>query len=278
MRNKILIVCVLQLALFVNWSQAETFSDKAKVSWQKSLQTGNEAQPYTQHFAIGFSLAFVILLLIGILYLHNRKKLRLQKLYSQQLLLSLEQEKARISRMLHDSIGQNVLFLRNQMILNNTQELIPLLDGTLAGIRNISRDLYPNQLEKYGLIAAIDALIERVQEQADIFISHDLEALNAAMSEDQYISCYRIIEECVSNAVAHAEAAALRISAQKKHNGIELLVQDNGKGFDKSALAKKAGSAMGIFHIEERTRYLKGRLKLETSPGNGTKYTFFIPA
>lgn len=226
-------------------------------------------------FVVLITIPMVLLLSTGILYFWLRRKLWIEKRYSEQLLLSLEKEKAQISQELHNTVGQHVLYIKNQLIRTNQLEWMPSVDETIEKVRNISRELYPVSLDKYGLITAVDALVETIDEKHNLFVSHDLEALNPEMPNDQKLHWYRIIEACVSNTLQHAEATALRISATAKRPGIELIIQDNGKGFDKSILAAKP---MGLLNIQQRIKYLKGKFDLETSPGNGTKYIFLIPA
>jgi signal transduction histidine kinase len=164
------------------------------------------------------------------------------------------------------------------MIKNNDLRLMSSVDETLEEVRNISKDLYPNQLEKYGLIAAVDALAEKVKESSNVFVSFDLDAIDKNISADKQINFYRIIQECITNALKHAEASALRITASQMNGNLELVIQDNGKGFDKEILSKKAQLSFGLLNLEERVKHLKGKLILETSPGKGTKYIFSIPS
>lgn len=243
-----------------------------------ALEAENQIQRNARNFIIILSLMLLLLITVGLIYFNNKKNLKVREQHSQQLILSQEKERQRISKELHDSIGQNILFIKNQMIKKNDLSLMPSVDETLEEVRNISKDLYPNQLEKYGLIAAVDALAEKVKESSRVFVSHDLEAINKNIPVDQLINYYRIMQECISNTIKHADATALRISAERNNDNIELTIQDNGKGFDESTIAKKAQRSFGILNIEERVKYLKGKFKLETSPGKGTKYTFLIPA
>ena len=253
-------------------SKKETF----KAGYREKPQTKNTIS--LRNSIIIFAFMLLILATVSILYIQNRKKLYIQQQYSQRLLIAQEEEKDRISRELHNNIGQNILFIRNQMVKGQQTELLPAVDQTIREVRNISRDLYPTQLEKYGLTTAVDALIEGIQEHSEIFISHDLEVLDIDLSNNQKINYYRIIQECISNTLKYAEASALRISTETKPNGIELTIQDNGKGFDKSILTRKSSRSMGMLNIEERVKSLKGKFELETSPGNGTRYTFLIPS
>ncbi|MCD6069265.1 MAG: signal transduction histidine kinase [Bacteroidetes bacterium] len=223
------------------------------------------------------SLIVLVLLVAAFVYYNIRKNLRVKEEYTRQLLTGQEKERQRISKELHDGVGQHILFLRNQLVKLENESLIASADETLEEVRSISKNLYPNQLEKYGLIAAVDAMIKKLGESSGIFASHDLEAFKRELSAEQQINIYRLIQECVTNAVKHASATALRITATEAGRNIELVIQDDGKGFDKQKLKQAAQKSFGVLNLEERVRLLKGRSALETSPGNGTKWTFIIP-
>jgi signal transduction histidine kinase len=237
----------------------------------------NRIAKNTRNFIIVLALMLIVIITFGFTWFNNRKHLRVKEEYSHQLILSQEKERQRISKELHDSIGQNILFIKNQLVKQNNTDLMASVDETLEEVRNISKDLYPNQLEKYGLAAAVDALAEKVKETSSIFVSHDLEAFGKEINSDKQINYYRLIQECISNTMKHSEATALRITASVTNGMIELIVQDNGKGFDKLTLAKKAQRSFGLLNIEERVHYLKGRFDLQTAPGKGTKYIFNLP-
>jgi signal transduction histidine kinase len=240
------------------------------------LEAQNRIDKTKRNYVILATLLALLSTTIALVYYNNRKSLKMQEHYSHQLILSQEQERQRISKELHDSVGQNMLFIKNQMIKNSETRLLPSVDETLEEIRSISKDLYPNQLEKYGLIAAVEALSEKIKDATGIFVSHDLEALAGEIPSDKRINIYRIIQECVSNAMKHSSATALRITATAPSQTIELAIQDNGKGFDKHSLKHKAQKSFGVLNMEERVKLLNGRAEVESSPGNGTKWKFYF--
>jgi signal transduction histidine kinase/Tfp pilus assembly protein PilF len=242
-----------------------------------ALEAESNLQKSTRNFVVAIAAMIIVVIILAFVYYNSRKSLRMRKQYARQLLQSQESERQRISKELHDSIGQNILFIRNQLVKSNS-DLLPSIDETLSEVRSISKDLYPNQLEKYGLVAAVDALAEKVKDSSGIFVSHDLEAFNRDIAADKQIQYYRIIQECITNTLKHAEASALRITATSMNGSTELVVQDNGKGFDKQTLTGKAQHSFGMLNLEERTRFLGGKFELESSPGNGTKYKFSLPA
>lgn len=226
------------------------------------------------------SLLFIGIIIVFFILKHQKEKQKLQALFSQQLIETQENEKQRISRELHDSVGQNILFIKNQLSKTNANNdvsaILETVNQTIAEVRNISKDLYPNQLEKYGLAAAIENLGEKVTESCGIFISADFQDTEQYLSKDAMIHLYRIIQEAINNAVKHAAATALRITAEKKENKLHFLIQDNGKGFDKSILAKKQQSSFGLLSMEERVKILGGKLEIETALNHGTKLQFTL--
>jgi signal transduction histidine kinase len=242
-----------------------------------ALEAQNQIHKNTRNYVVIISILVLVLLSVGFIYFNSKNNLKMQEAFSHQLIQSQEEERKRISRELHDSVGQNVLFLKNQLIKRNDETLLGSVNETLEEIRSISKDLYPNQLEKYGLIAAIDGLAEKTKEATGIFVSHDLEAVKDGLSSEKQISIYRIIQECISNAMKHAAPTALRITAEKNDENVQLVVQDNGRGFDKLELKRKAQKSFGILNIEERVKLIHGTSELETSPGNGTKWIFNFP-
>ena len=232
-----------------------------------------------------FFAAFLVLL-IGLLltfyqYRKNKTEKDLQQKIAFQLIQAQEDERQRIAKDLHDSVGQNILFLKNQVQNNgdqiDTTKLVKSIDDALQEIRNISKNLYPNQLEKYGLIAAVEALADEVSQSTGIFVSSDMEGIEEILNNNVKINFYRIIQEFVNNTLKHAEATAIRITAQQTDQTIELIVQDNGKGFDKADMQRKANRSFGLINMEERVKMLKGTFAIESEPGKGTKSTFSIP-
>ncbi len=232
-----------------------------------------------------FFAAFLVLL-IGLLltfhqYRKNKTEKDLQQKIAFQLIQAQEDERQRIAKDLHDSVGQNILFLKNQVQNNSDQidttKLIKSIDDALQEIRNISKNLYPNQLEKYGLIAAVEALADEVSQSTGIFVSSDMEGIEEILNNNVKINFYRIIQEFVNNTLKHADATAIRITAQQTDQTIELIVQDNGKGFDKADMQRKANRSFGLINMEERVKMLKGTFAIESEPGKGTKSTFSIP-
>lgn len=229
-------------------------------------------------------IAFIVLLLIIIILLihrrNHRNEKKLREFFTEQQLKSQEDERQRISKDLHDSVGQNMLFIKNQLL--QLQQPIPDLvmtsvEQALQEIRSISKELYPNQLDQYGLQSAVDVLCEKVRASSHVFISSELNIDRSEMNKELKINCYRIIQESITNALKHAAASAIRITGERIGNTLEFIVQDNGKGFDESIRSKLIHRSFGLLNIEERVRIMHGQLDIETGLNKGTKLKFQIP-
>lgn len=255
----------------------QKFEAEKKARQIEALLAENKLERERRNAGIGIGIFMLISICVGGLYVNNRKTLRLKQLHTGQLLTTQEMERQRIAKELHDSVGQNILFIRNQLVKEKNETLLGSVDQTLEEVRGISKDLYPNQLEKYGLAAAIEALAEKLKLSTGIFMSSNLDELSLELSSEHKISFYRIIQECVSNTIKHANATAVRVTATVKDKMVELVVQDNGQGFDTGILAEKAHRSFGMLNLEERVKLLQGRFQLESKQGEGTRSVFLIP-
>ncbi|MDO8970945.1 MAG: sensor histidine kinase, partial [Saprospiraceae bacterium] len=243
----------------------------------QQIKAGQIQQQRVLMFAGLISLLLVIFI---IRFRNQRNTNQLREAFGQDLISAQEQERQRISRELHDSVGQNILFVKNRLQrLSPAPEpaLLSSIDTALEEVRNIAKDLYPNQLEEYGLRSAVESLCELAQESSGVFVSSDLEGIDEKLNREARINCYRIIQECINNTLKHAEASAIRITSKRYPDKVELVVQDNGKGFDKSLLERKAGRSFGMINMAERVKMLRGKFDLESSANKGAKFTFSIP-
>lgn len=246
----------------------------------ETVQLLNQAKIQRLYLVIA---VLILLVLLVVLYINDRKnKLEkaLRQQFSKQLIQSQEEERFRISKELHDSVGQNILFIKNQIqksAVETNPRLMQSVDIALEEVRNISKNLYPNQLEQYGLSSAVDGLCDKIKESTNLFVSSDFQLPDEKLSKETKINCYRIIQECVNNTLKHAKATAIRITGELTGNQIRLIVQDNGSGFEKSQLHINANRSFGLLNLEERVRILHGKFELETAPGKGTKSLFLIP-
>ena len=220
-------------------------------------------------------------LLFGIIILYrNQKELKnvknLHEKFSQDLLQSQEIERVRISKDLHDDLGQKLLIIKNKLINSGNEETKVLVEDTINDVRSISRDLYPFQLQELGITKAIEHTITQIDENTTLFISSEIENIDNLFKKDQEVNIYRIIQESLSNIIKHAKAKASKVSITKLKDSIIISIKDNGVGYNFSEKYKETDS-LGLKTLLERTKFLNGKMKVHSKNGDGTLIEFTFP-
>ncbi|HPD63857.1 MAG TPA: histidine kinase [Bacteroidia bacterium] len=207
--------------------------------------------------------------------LKNEKQRRLAALIEGQ-----EQERRRISREIHDSLGQQLLAMKLKLENNCSSEfseygeLHSLVLKTISETREISNLLAPVELQESRLDEALKSLIVKFQQNSGIktdFVSYGIPG-NIDISIKTYL--YRIVQEGLSNILKHAGATQADIQLLGNKEQLTLIIQDNGKGFEFNKTTKAKGN--GLNNIFDRVNILKGNIELETKPGEGCCITIKI--
>ncbi len=224
-----------------------------------------------------------IAILLGfglILLFRNQRHLKnnkiLQEKFSQELLISQESERRRISKDLHDGIGQQLLVIKNKLMARGDDDTKKMVDHTIEEVRAISRDLHPFQLQELGITKAIEFTINMIDENTKLFISAEIDNIDNIFSKEDEVNIYRIIQESLSNILKHAHAEAGKVSVKKFTNNILISIRDNGVGFDFSEKYQDVKS-LGLKTLLERTKFLKGQMKVTSKKDNGTVLEFQFP-
>jgi signal transduction histidine kinase/streptogramin lyase len=213
----------------------------------------------------------------------------LQQEFSRGLLESQEQERRRIAAELHDSLGQSLLTVKNYATMALKEPTLPektqkqlreISDSASASIeevRSIARALRPYQLDRFGLTKTLEDTAETVTRAGALQIKAEIENIDALFSADAEISIYRIAQESLNNVVKHSRASAARFEVRKDDGVLRMTLEDNGVGFDYETVMNRSSSGFGLANLRERVRLLGGTLKIETSPGKGTRLAVDIP-
>jgi signal transduction histidine kinase len=222
-----------------------------------------------------------IMLAFGLIILYrNQRHLRtnkvLQEKFSQKLLVSQEEERKRISKDLHDGLGQHLLLIKNKLMSTGDEETKKMVDQTIDEVRTISRDLHPFQLQEMGITKAIEHTLTQIDENTTLFISSDIENIDNLFPPEKEVNIYRIVQESLNNVLKHANAEASKVSVKRLTNTILISIQDNGIGFDFSEKYQDAKS-LGLKTILERTKFLNGQMKVQSKKNNGTTLVFQFP-
>ena len=248
--------------------EAELKNEKSKNSLSKKE---NELKLIRLRFVLilgfsmlGFAIGFIIIRAVIITK-------RQQILFSQKLIENIDDERSRISKDLHDNIGQSLSVIKSKINMFNKGRIqaIDGLDVDLGEVinqtRSISHHLHPAFLEKIGLARSLASLLEKVQESTNIECSLELIDNIKSLPKETNTQIYRIIQECVNNTIKHAEASALKISIFKKVEHFVLEYKDNGIGMKDSP---NSDVGIGIFTIKERVNKLNGKVSF-VSNANG---------
>ncbi|EDP71744.1 putative transmembrane protein [Flavobacteriales bacterium ALC-1] len=244
-------------------TNAELLSTKNKVKTQWMLFGG-----------LGLLGLFSIIYLLRSKKFAQKEKL-MQEEFSKDLINEQEKERTRISRELHDSVGQKLMLLSKKTKSLGDISMEKLADSTLEEVRHISRGLYPSNLERLGLTEAINALIYDMNANTDLFFTEEIHNIDKLLSKDSELHLYRIIQETLSNIVKHSEAKAVKINIERTENTVEVFISDNGKGFDLNS--KKDSITLGMKTLFERAKIINTNMDLKSSLGKGTVITLSIP-
>lgn len=214
------------------------------------------------------------------------------RLLSSQILTAQETERRRISRELHDELGQSltvmklrVSFIEKELQKNQVKvreeckKTLEYLNQIMENVRRLSRELSPSILEDLGLTAALRWLINNFIKNNEMQIAFDITEIDHLFSRNEQMSIYRILQEALTNIAKHAQAKNIKVMIEKEEDGILIRVEDDGKGFDpRKALMKDAAErGWGLATMEERARMLGGSLDLWSQGGKGTQINLLIP-
>ena len=189
----------------------------------------------------------------------DRKEKKLITHFTHQLFENIEDERNRISSELHDNINHELLALKN---ISN-QEQSNKIEALINEIRDISRNLHPIMFEKIGLKGSLTSLILRLQDHNNFVISYEIQYQNS-LTKHQEIQIFRIVQECLTNTIKHAEAHAAKLNLFELEKSVQIEIMDNGKGFD---VQKKINDpkSFGLNSISERCKAIQAEFKIKSS-------------
>ncbi|MCI8209843.1 histidine kinase [Pseudomonas sp. S25] len=197
-----------------------------------------------------------------------------------------ETERHRLSRELHDDIGQMLTaaklqseWLRRRLpseLLEHSSLLNDTLDETLAKVRDVSAILHPRQLTSLGLEASLRGHLLRTLADSQVHWSLECKQPLAGIPEEMSVTAFRIIQEAVTNMLRHAQANNLLVRLQRLPKGLELHISDDGLGFSPAADPALEGQR-GMSGMAERVRLLNGTWAIHSEPGEGTRIDVLLP-
>ena len=242
------------------------------------LEANNLRVERQRNFLFSGGLLLFLIGFFGYRFQKVRKDRNDKKEFAEALIFAQEEERKRIARDLHDSVGQSLLLLIKNTENNNNiaSENKHMIAQTLEEVRSISGDLHPFKLDKFGLTATIEDTIDKVEKSTDIFITRDLDNIDGILSAKSEIHLFRTIQEAWNNIIKHSQATAAKITSRNTDKNLKIEIQDNGKGFDLE-LAIVTSKSLGIRTMHERIQAIGGELKIGGGTNGGTLLTIVIP-
>jgi signal transduction histidine kinase len=204
---------------------------------------------------------------------------------AQKLISTQESTLRHISRELHDEFGQVLTAIGSMLSRAGNQapdgsalradlrEVCEIAQGTLDKVRSLSQALHPVMLDEAGLESTLDWYFPVVERQAGIHISYEKAGTPFAVDGNAAIHVYRVLQEALNNIIRHAEVKEAWVRLRFLAEGLELEVEDHGKGF----VPRVANPGMGLIAIRERAELLGGTVEfMKPSPG-GTLVRLKVP-
>ncbi|WP_290568236.1 MULTISPECIES: sensor histidine kinase [unclassified Leeuwenhoekiella] len=253
--------------------------------------------------AVTLGSLLIIALIIGSLVIQNSQKKRklaeqqkdlerqkVSNLLKDQELASIdamiegqEKERSRIAGELHDDLGALMTNVRMHFeALENSpsedlyQKTNILLDEAYTKVRSIAQAKNSGVIANQGLLKAIKDLAHKISQLNGLKINVQAHGMDTRLENSLELSLFRIIQELITNVIKHAQAKSLTIHLVNHGDSLNLMVEDDGVGFDPRHISKRS-DGMGLNSIDKRVAHLNGTLEIESEPGKGTSVIIDLP-
>ena len=194
-----------------------------------------------------------------------------------------EKERRQLSVELHDNVNQILSSCKLMLeVAKENKDKAPLLTEksyqsiqlAMAEIRKISHDLNPSAVEDFGLKEAITEIIDKINlsGKLKVIFKFSLNGKKIQLKSEDKIAIYRIVQEQLNNIMKHAQAKNVLVDLSVKSSVVNLLIEDNGKGFN----SKKINKGIGLKNIHHRVEYYHGTINIDTAPNKGCRMTIVL--
>jgi signal transduction histidine kinase len=208
------------------------------------------------------------------------------RVLSQQLVAAQEEERRKLSRELHDHVGQMLTALRMQLgridrlrdasdqrTVKTVAECRELVDEMVHIVRDLALGLRPSMLDDFGLQPALEWLARDFTRRCDVPVALSIAGSLDGLPEQHRTCVYRVVQEALTNCVRHAHAANISVDLRAQPDTLDVSVRDDGVGMDPDGRA----GGLGLRGIEERVRELGGTVKLRSAAGQGAVLAIALP-
>lgn len=202
---------------------------------------------------------------------------------SSQLVSAQEEERRNLSRELHDEVGQAMSAMLVELgrveaatdkegRIESLASVRHMAERTVGMVRNMALLLRPSMLDDLGLVAALRWQAREVTRRSGLRVKMVADEITEDLPDAHRTCIYRVVQEALNNCAKHSGAMEVRVVVQRDGDGLSVIVQDDGVGFD-----PEREKGMGLLGMEERVTHLSGRFATESKPGEGTVLRVHIP-
>ncbi len=224
------------------------------------------------------------------IFMLNRRFARQQAArlaFTRGMLESQESERRRIAASLHDSLGQDLLVIRNQTHLaiqssgeeSALRQRLEEISGTtlqaINEVREITHNLRPYQLDRLGLAQSIRAITRKVSENSPMEFACHVDEIDGIFDSESEIHIYRIVQEGINNVLKHSGASEATVVVKTTGGNLSISIRDNGRGFPTGA--GETGNGFGLSGIRERAEIMGGTARIDSSPDQGVSLLVQLP-
>ena len=219
----------------------------------------------------------------------QRRLVGLHRTYGQRLLAAQEEERARVARDVHDDAIQRLALLSHELHelersgptlsagqLHHLSGILGEVEDLAFSLRQLAHRLHPTLISQVGLEPALEQLAEELLRTSGLTVHLALPPTRVALSADASLTLFRTAQEALRNVIRHAGVEEAWLSLHLTARGLELVVEDRGRGFSRAATRQTVG--IGLIGIEERAQLVGGEARIESRPGRGTTITVRVPA
>ncbi|WP_200977817.1 sensor histidine kinase [Echinicola sp. 20G] len=247
-----------------------------------------EGQEFVNYILLAISLVLVLAVIIIVAVEVMRRKVIKEKMLNAELKLkhqtdllhtvirSQEEERRRVSDILHDDIGSKLTTIKLSLYQLSGNDSLELLNGlkelsekVISRTRELSHAYSPLIVEKFGLEAGIHELLDEVLAGPRIGTRFKSDIEENLLDQETRLIIYRISQELINNTVKHAGAQEIKINISVNGEGLFYLYEDNGKGFD----VEKSSDGIGMLNLQNRVDMMNGSLEVWSELGKGMKVT-----
>jgi len=201
-----------------------------------------------------------------------------------------EAERKRISRELHDEVGQSLTAINMSLTalrrkvaqkpgppMAELDDIEQLLAQTMETVHDFARELRPSMLDELGLLPALRSHLKSLATRTGLNLRMRADSGAEELGEEEKLVLFRVVQESLNNVVKHAGASRVELTVRKTDKGVLVSIEDNGKSFHLKSDGAVKGQRLGLLGMQERVRLINGRFAIVPRPGKGTKVWAAIP-